>query len=909
MKKTLILPALLALLAMVGVTACDENDTSNSGNAGGGVYHDHKYEGYEIDGDIHYQKCTYLNCTYETAKTNHVYDQEVYIPAAFKSEATCESPAIFYKSCVCGTISTTETFEYGTPLQHSGAGNYQSNATDHWKVCDCGEIHGKEAHSLVSKEDVVSCIVDGGKYQECIECGWKTPIEERENYVPALGHQLSSETTLASFPSNSSKGIITLKCLREGCKIPVRVDLPYATEDYYTFALEGSNISATLKPEVIAELVEQYPNIDDLSERLTDKAFVTSAASVGYPYTFEVNGKQVLPSVPTEQDTANNHLSVILALKAGEQLKVYKDGNLISFVETQWGTIASGDTYTSTSSSVMKLHLSKDGGLYGEVISVLPYDKYTIKVDGVENTEALVDATGTDFARFELELQEGQVVTFYGDGNALSGGVVSNAEEGYKAYSSGTHTFYINNLNQVYVTAPDLEQSIEVTYYYYNNLGWEKVNCYSWYNMGGSSGTLTAGWPGTAMEPVADKAGWYTLTVDLSSPATDVNVIFNDGTTQTADILVFTDVKEVADGYYYFGKSTTAYDSFEAVEAAVDGYVPPVTNDMTVYFVNSKDWTTVNAYVWGDSEKVSWPGEAMTLVGSYEGKDVYSYTFPNSYVNIIFNNGSEQTVDIPLSTLGSNNAFMLSSKSDKWSVTTWLYETGEEPAPNPGDSSSEQPSQDPSEEPTPTPDPEEGFVVYYYNSNSWTSVYAYTWETGKDGAVAWPGTAMTAVDGKTNWYSFTIDAESLTGYNIIFNDGSGIQTADIALDASNLFFFGTKSTAYSSFEEVERIAAETPVIVYDWYVRGTMNNWTGNEETGLTKNGEEYVITLTLEAGAELKFTPSASNWDVSLGISNVEADCKNLVSGSDNIVINEAGTYTFYVKPATNTIWISKAE
>ena len=45
------------------------------------------------------------------------------------------------------------------------------------------------------------------------------------------------------------------------------------------------------------------------------------------------------------------------------------------------------------------------------------------------------------------------------------------------------------------------------------------------------------------------------------------------------------------------------------------------------------------------------------------------------------------------------------------------------------------------------------------------------------------------------------------------------------------------------------------------------------------------------------------------MGINEVEADCKHLVSGSDNIVIKEAGTYTFYVKPATNTIWISKAE
>ena len=678
MKKTLILPALLALLAMSGVTACKDNNPSDSGNTGGGgVYHDHKYEGYEVEEGVHYQKCTYLNCTYETTKTNHVYDQEVYIPEAFKSEATCESPALFFKSCICGVISTTETFEYGTKLSHSNAGDYHSDATDHWKVCDCGEQHNKVAHSLISRNDTVTCTTDGGKYQECVECGWTTPINQRENYVAALGHQLVEEGTLVSFPSNSNTGLFTYKCLREGCKTPVRVDLPLATEENYAFELSGSTLKATLKEQALATLAAKHSEIKDLATRLQNYTFETSAASVGYPYTFKINGKQVLPVVPSDQDTANNHLSVVLALKAGDVLRVYNDGLLINFKATEWGTITSGTSYTSPSSTVMKLHLSKDGGLYGETISILPYENYTIKVDGVEKTDALVEPTGTDFARFELEVQEGQVVTFYGDGNALSGGVVANATEGYKAFSTGTHTFYINNLNQVYVTAPELAQAVEVTYYYYNNLGWETVNCYSWFNMGGSSGTLTAGWPGTAMEPVAEKEGWFTLTVELSSPATDVNVIFNNGSTQTADILVFTDVKEVAEGYYYYGTSTTAYNSFEETEAAATKAPTPTPTpdgeNQTVYFVNSKDWTTVNAYVWGSAEKVGWPGEAMEKVGTYEGKDVYAYTFSSSYVNIIFNNGSEQTVDIALSVLGDNNAFMLDANTGKWTVKTWTY--------------------------------------------------------------------------------------------------------------------------------------------------------------------------------------------------------------------------------------------
>ena len=45
----------------------------------------------------------------------------------------------------------------------------------------------------------------------------------------------------------------------------------------------------------------------------------------------------------------------------------------------------------------------------------------------------------------------------------------------------------------------------------------------------------------------------------------------------------------------------------------------------------------------------------------------------SSYVNIIFNNGSEQTVDIALSVLGDNNAFMLDANTGRWTVKTWTY--------------------------------------------------------------------------------------------------------------------------------------------------------------------------------------------------------------------------------------------
>ncbi len=74
------------------------------------------------------------------------------------------------------------------------------------------------------------------------------------------------------------------------------------------------------------------------------------------------------------------------------------------------------------------------------------------------------------------------------------------------------------------------------------------------------------------------------------------------------------------------------------------GYKPGETKSITVYFENSKNWSTVKIYAWGTGGKnAEWSGVAMTKQSN--GK--YSYTFNYSdYQNIIFNDGSSQTVDI-----------------------------------------------------------------------------------------------------------------------------------------------------------------------------------------------------------------------------------------------------------------------
>ena len=71
-------------------------------------------------------------------------------------------------------------------------------------------------------------------------------------------------------------------------------------------------------------------------------------------------------------------------------------------------------------------------------------------------------------------------------------------------------------------------------------------------------------------------------------------------------------------------------------------------------------------------------------------------------------------------------------------------------------------------------------VIYFVNTDNWSSVYAYTWTDSTQQLGAWPGKAMTLVEG--NLYSITVPAGAA---NIIFNSGNnGIQTDNLTLDAA-----------------------------------------------------------------------------------------------------------------------------
>ena len=90
---------------------------------------------------------------------------------------------------------------------------------------------------------------------------------------------------------------------------------------------------------------------------------------------------------------------------------------------------------------------------------------------------------------------------------------------------------------QTHVYTYEMPQTTPLTITFRKPDEWKKVNLYTW-NEGGSI-KYTGDWPGSEMTNTNEK-GWYYHQFDAS--VKEVNFIFNDGTTQSADLWTDEDV-------------------------------------------------------------------------------------------------------------------------------------------------------------------------------------------------------------------------------------------------------------------------------------------------------------------------------------------------------------------------------
>ena len=172
-------------------------------------------EGYEIDivtvnGVATNVLSNILNVTMDAHKTvivtykaiphTHTYDQEIQKPETLKSAADCTNDAVYFKSCSCGEISTTETFTAaGTQLGHAWASVWSKYTDNHWKECSrCHEKKDEAAHDfkwVVDRE--ATATKKGSKHEECKVCSYNKAAVE----IPATG-----STTKPTDPTQTNPG-------------------------------------------------------------------------------------------------------------------------------------------------------------------------------------------------------------------------------------------------------------------------------------------------------------------------------------------------------------------------------------------------------------------------------------------------------------------------------------------------------------------------------------------------------------------------------------------------------------------------------------------------------------------------------------------------------------------------------
>ena len=171
------------------------------------------------------------------------------------------------------------------------------------------------------------------------------------------------------------------------------------------------------------------------------------------------------------------------------------------------------------------------------------------------------------------------------------------------------------------VVTPEPQPTTE-TVYFINNKGWAKVNAYAW------TTTPIVAWPGAAATKESEQIGGYDVYSYTLEAGAAANVIFNNGSQQTADL------KWEAGKYFI---NTTWYTKEEA-EAQL---AKPAEYEY-IYFVNVQNWAAVKIYTW-TPEIAGWPGVAMTKeADQIGGYDVYSYKADKGSVfgGMLFNNGN-----------------------------------------------------------------------------------------------------------------------------------------------------------------------------------------------------------------------------------------------------------------------------
>ena len=156
--------------------------------------------------------------------------------------------------------------------------------------------------------------------------------------------------------------------------------------------------------------------------------------------------------------------------------------------------------------------------------------------------------------------------------------------------------------------------------------------------------------------------------------------------------------------------------------------------------------------------------------------------------------------------------------------------------------------------------------VYVDNAAKWTEVYCYTWDTNP--YVAWPGEKMT-LDTESGLYYYDIPKIFV---NVIFNNGSGTQSADLKTPTGTATIYNNSTKAWTAPHVHNYVAGE---VVAPTYTAGGYTVYTCS--CGLTENRDQTpALEVTFPEAVVTPIENPELTFALNFGIKDLEAIMAN---------------------------------
>jgi pullulanase-type alpha-1,6-glucosidase len=336
------------------------------------------------------------------------------------------------------------------------------------------------------------------------------------------------------------------------------------------------------------------------------------------------------------------------------------------------------------------------------------------------------------------------------------------------------------------------------------------------------------------------------------------------GTDFTPDYKVYFDSSKYTDGSRFTFRATV--DNYgkasHSAELTVEKRVLP---GLTITFKKPADWAGANIYWWNAAPQSdsNWPGATMTHLNG----DWYQFQFDNDVkqANLIFNDGN-----------GKQSADLYRDANGCYVDNGWQESC---------DTSVQTP----------------GMTVYVRRPLSWNVPNVYFWNAAN--APAWPGIEMDALG--NDWYRFQF-ADGVTSANIIFNDLTGNQTADLYREGDGCYDIETQlwtdSCAIPGFTVyLQKPADWGTAFTYFWNPGPeavSTPGWPGEAMSDLGQNWFSYQFPNGVEA-TNLIFNNGGAGLQTADLFREGEG-CYDLTDGwSDSCALPVQGMQVYFKLPA----------